>query len=170
MPLLDRCIKSCIPNILPTPPQAPVSTPRPETASRLLPPLLRRLKGPTQTVRGLSFLGKGQVLVSTGWGGTVRFWGVDDGKVRGFLPGQGDAVHCLSVSPDGQTLALGLQDRTVKLWDISCGQLRAVFAGHTREVNDVVFCPNGHYLVSASAANAAWWVKRGEVLVWKAPP
>jgi len=128
------------------------------------------LAGHTQTVRGLSFLGKGQVLVSTGWDGTVRFWGVDDGKVRGFLPGQGDAVHCLSVSPDGQTLALGLQDRTVKLWDLSCGQLRAVFAGHTREVNDVVFCPNGHYLVSASAANAAWWVKRGEVLVWKAPP
>jgi len=66
--------------------------------------------------------------------------------------------------------ALGLQDRTVKLWDLSCGQMWAVFAEHTREVNDVVFCSNGHYLVSASAANAVWWVKRGEVLVWKAPP
>ena len=97
-----------------------------------------------------------------------RFWAVADGRVRAALPLQPEAIHALAVSPDGQTLALGCQDRTVKLWDVASRQLRAVLSGHTREVNAVAFSADGRYLVSASAANAVWWVKGGEIKVWKA--
>jgi hypothetical protein len=51
---------------------------------------------------------------------------------------------------------------------MASGQLRAVLGLHTREVNGVTFSSDGRFLISASAANASWWVKGGEIKVWKA--
>jgi WD40 repeat protein len=126
------------------------------------------LRGHQAAALGLAFLDEGRTLASAGLDRTVKLWDVASGQPRAALLAQPEPILSLAVSPDGQTLALGCQDRTVKLWDVRSGQLRAVLSGHTREVNAVAFSSDGRLLVSAAAANASWWVKGGEIKIWKA--
>jgi WD40 repeat protein len=126
------------------------------------------LRGHLGLVRALTFLDDGQTLASGDTHRQIKLWDVHSGKLQTSLPDQPDAVLSLAVRDRGRTLAVGCQDRTVRLWDISSGQLRAVLPGHTREVNAVTFSSDGRILISASGANASWWVKGGEVMVWKA--
>ena len=124
--------------------------------------------GHTAPVKGLAFVDNGASLLSTGPDRTLKVWNVAEGKFQHHFPVQSDQIHCLALSNDGQTIALGCQDRTIKLWDLRSRQLRGILGGHTREIHCLSFCPGGDCLLSGSTADSNWWVKGGEIKIWKA--
>ena len=65
----------------------------------------------------------GEILMSGGGDGKLRWWEVDSGHcVRVQEAHQGRVVHALKVSPDGSRLASCGDDGAIMIWDLESGQ------------------------------------------------
>jgi WD40 repeat protein/serine/threonine protein kinase len=67
------------------------------------------------------------------------------------LPGRGNGVRGVAVSPDGRRLAAANEDGTVGLFDMQTGAELPPLRGHTALVFSVAFSPDGRHLGSAAA-------------------
>jgi WD40 repeat protein/transcriptional regulator with XRE-family HTH domain len=80
------------------------------------------LAGHPGVVSALTWVPSGELMVSGGSDGRVRWWKVQSGecvRVREAHPG---AVQALKVSPDGSTLASCGDDGVIALWDLQSGE------------------------------------------------
>ncbi|SHH06044.1 nSTAND1 domain-containing NTPase [Streptoalloteichus hindustanus] len=104
----------------------------------------------------VGFSGKGDLLASGHYDGSVRLWdSADMGNptVLATATGHGKAVVGVSFSPDGRVLATASYDRTVRLWDVSDprrpGALTTITASD-KQLAAVAFSPDGRVLVSSA--------------------
>ena len=66
-------------------------------------------------VVALAFDTYGQMLVAGSSDGTLRFWNVTSGQLQRVVPGSGESVHSLAMSPDGRYLAISFVDGTLQV-------------------------------------------------------
>jgi WD40 repeat protein/serine/threonine protein kinase len=111
----------------------------------------------------------GDLLVSAGKDGMVRFWDPATGKsVRDIAEAHGgQSVDGLTFSPDGRVLASIGADEKVRLWDVDTGKQRHEFATVYREQAKMLrrasFSPNGRLFACAGVGNTVkvWEVDTG---------
>lgn len=72
-------------------------------------------------------------LVSGGFGGQARIWGLD-GSPAGELVGHEAAITVVRISPDGSTAITASSDKTVRVWDLPGRRQRAVLGTHRKQV------------------------------------
>jgi WD40 repeat protein len=97
---------------------------------------------------------RGQVLVSGGDDGTIRYWDVSTGRKVGIrLTGHAGAVRALTAwtGPDGPMLASGGDDGTIRRWDAEAGEKAGTpLTGHAGAVRALTAWtgPDGPMLAS----------------------
>jgi WD40 repeat protein len=84
---------------------------------------VRTLPGHPVGVSALTCGPTGQMLISGGRDGKVRWWEVQSGQCVHVQEGHQDTVQALKVSPDGRGLASCGDDGAIVLWDLERGQL-----------------------------------------------
>jgi WD40 repeat protein len=111
------------------------------------------LSGHKGAVRALTLVPDGETIVTGGDDGTVRTWGVRDGKSRGaaLVTGHAGAVLTIAVSPDGKTILTGSADKTGRLIARSDGKIMRTLAGHNAPVRSVAFSAQGDQIATADA-------------------
>jgi WD40 repeat protein len=77
---------------------------------------------PNAIVDTVAWSPTGEVLLSGGSDGSVRWWDVQHGKCLALRQGHQGAVQSLSVSPDGRRLASCGDDNTIQVWDLQSGE------------------------------------------------
>ena len=102
-----------------------------------------------------------RTIVTGGDDGTVRLWGVNDGKPQGAALSAGHAgpILAVAISPDGKTILTGSSDKTARLLARSDGKLIRTLSGHNAPVRGVAFSPRGDRIATADA--------RGGLKVWE---
>jgi WD40 repeat protein len=65
---------------------------------------------------------RGDILVSGGSDGTLRWWSVDSGEGLRVRQAHQGTVQALKVSPDGRTLASCGDDGAITLWSLDSGE------------------------------------------------
>ena len=106
------------------------------------------LRGHTDDVRAVAWLGERDRLISGGGDGTVRLW-LTDGTLLNTFSDRTFTVTSLAVSPDRSQIAIGSDDRQVHIWRADGTALR-VLSGHTNYVSSVAWSPDGKQVVSGS--------------------
>lgn len=100
-------------------------------------------------VTALVYADEGDVLLSAGTDGMVRFWDVADGRSRGEL--QADSgVTCMALSPSGTRLVIGARRGGCSVWSYPEGARLATMGNHNRPVATVDVAPSGRIAASAS--------------------
>ncbi len=113
--------------------------------------------GLIQPVGSLTFSPDGRVL-AVGCGGTVRLWGLAEGRVApllevDFLPRSAASAF----SPDGKMLALGGPDAFF-VWNVGTGKQLSRVAAHRGRVLSLAFSPDGKLLATGGAdGDARLW-------------
>lgn len=117
----------------------------------------------------IAFSPNSQILASSGFDKTIRFWDVVTGQPIGQpLIGHNDYVSSLAFSPNGKTLASGSVDGLILLWDVETGQLIGEpLLGHTHLVLSLAFSQDGKRLASAdSIIRTTNFEEKGSLIVW----
>lgn len=109
----------------------------------------KRLFGHDTAVNDAIFLADGGAATVSD-DGVLILWDLESGTVRQRIPGTGDKIIDIAVSPAGDRLALASWDHTVRLHDAITGALSATLKGHRGSVNAVRFSPDGRSLFTAS--------------------
>ncbi len=73
-------------------------------------------------VSALSWAASGELVVSGGSDGRLRWWEVHSGECVRVREAHQGAVQALKVSPDGRRLASCGDDGAVALWDLHSGE------------------------------------------------
>ena len=81
--------------------------------------------------------------------GTIKLWGMADGKVRETLIGHRAPVWSVRFSPDGKTLATASDDMTVRLWDLA-DHKEPIEIKYDRAIRSLAFAPDGKTLATGS--------------------
>ncbi len=102
----------------------------------------------------------GEMVVSCGADGTIRFWRGAALKPLPYLFGHAGGVRSVAFSPDGKLIVSGGEDGTVRLWDVLKGEQLAQLDGHGGIVNSVAFSPDGERIISGG--------EDGTVRLWDA--
>ncbi|NET06274.1 MAG: hypothetical protein F6K16_16540 [Symploca sp. SIO2B6] len=114
-------------------------------------------------VYSVAFSPDGKTIVSGGWDGTIRLWGISGKAIAVPLIGYQDSVnsvafsreghttiHSVAFSPDSKTIVSGSWDGTIRLWDSSGNPIAPPLRGHQDEVRSVAFSSDGKTIVSGS--------------------
>lgn len=107
----------------------------------------RALKGHTDWITSLAYLGDGDSLVSSSVDGTVLLWS----ETRSFeLPvyGHEHPIRYLAISPQGDRLASGSEEGKIILWDTATGNDLATLSSHQSAVKALSFSNDGKKLAS----------------------
>ncbi|HQR09341.1 MAG TPA: hypothetical protein PLN21_21145 [Gemmatales bacterium] len=119
----------------------------------------RALKGHTDWITSLAYLGDGESLVSSSVDGTVLLWS----ETKSFeLPvyGHEHPIRYLAISPQGDRLASGSEEGKIILWDTATGNDLATLGSHQSAIKAMSFSNDGKKLVSA---DRDLWIKLWEV-------
>ena len=109
------------------------------------------LSGHSGSVRSLTFLLDGALLVSGSRDKTAKLWDLQTGGVIKTFYGHTDCVHAVSISPDSTTLASGSGDNSIRLWGVWSGECFCVINGHNDWVTSVCFSPTNSWLLVSSS-------------------
>ena len=119
--------------------------------------------GQNQAVHALAFspdgthLASGSQLQPLPGTGTAKVWNIATGEETLSLQvPSGNAVQCLSYSPDGMRLALSFNFTTVLL-DTATGKQTLTLEGHRFGINAMSFSPDGTRLASAGGGSIVLW-------------
>jgi WD40 repeat protein len=85
--------------------------------------LVQTLKGHPDSVFAVAWSPTGDVLVSGGSDGTIRWWNVETAECLRICQGHESGVWSLRVSPDGRWLASCGNDNTIRVWDLQSSGL-----------------------------------------------
>jgi len=81
------------------------------------------LSGHAGIVFALAWSKRGDLLVSGGSDGILRWWDVQRGECVRMREGHHTGVQSLRVSPDGHLLASCGDDNAIKVWDLQSAEL-----------------------------------------------
>ncbi|MDR3062766.1 MAG: DUF4062 domain-containing protein, partial [Methanobrevibacter sp.] len=85
-------------------------------------PLIRTLKGHTDSVFCVVFSPDGKSIVSASADGTLKVWDSQSGEEIRTLTGHRGALESVVFSPDGKTIVSASGDKTLKVWDSQSGE------------------------------------------------
>jgi len=85
------------------------------------------LAGHPGVVSALTWAPSGDLVVSGGSDGRLRWWNVQSGECVRVQEAHQGMVQALKVSPDGSTLASCGDDGAIALWDLQSGEHRRTF-------------------------------------------
>ena len=102
---------------------------------------------------------QGDLVATTGTGGTIRFWASPSGRPGRVLSGQGSTVIGLAFSPDGRELGAA-SGAGAQLWRVTDGALIASLTDNGAGFESVAFSRDGRYFVTGGGD--------GAVRVWDA--
>jgi WD40 repeat protein len=100
-------------------------------------------------VTAITYAEEGDVLVSAGTDGMVRFWDAANGRSRGEWRVE-SGVTCMALSPSGTRLVVGARRGGCSVWSYPEGAQLATMARHNRPVATVDVAPSGRIVASAS--------------------
>jgi WD40 repeat protein len=83
---------------------------------------LQSWRDPHATIYGLAWNRTGEVLVSGGSDGRLRWWDVQHGQCLKLRQGHQGAIQSLRESPDGLRLASCGDDNIIQVWDFESGE------------------------------------------------
>ena len=128
------------------------------------------LPGHLPSISSLTFLQKGNSLISGTWGRSgILFWNVAQRQLNRMFPSVvDDVLPCANaLSPSEKLLAtsprrwghkIGThQVGTIKIWDITSGNEVAELSEHKREVYALTFSPTGGHLISICRERVILW-------------
>ena len=104
----------------------------------------------TSPVKKIAFSPDGNMLASSSYDDTIRFWDAQTGSHLRVLPERRASGYSMAFSPDGNILACGSWEDNIHLWDVQTGMQLHTLTGHTYYVNSVAFSPDGDVLASGS--------------------
>lgn len=108
------------------------------------------LAGHAGRVYASRFSPDGELLVSVGEDGTLRFWDPELATPLAKVIAHRRSIASLALSPDGRTIATGSHDRTISVRDALTGVETLRLAGHAGAVSALDFDPRGGVLASGS--------------------
>ena len=97
-------------------------------------------QGNSSYVEQIQFLTQSNILVSTGWDRTVRFWDPDEGEELHRFELE-DPVWSLAVSKGEKFIAAGDWNHTVRVWNVATKELVSSFKAPTRRLPALAFHP-----------------------------
>ena len=86
---------------------------------------MRRLEGHSRSIWGIDWSLEGDILVSAGADGTIRWWNPEQGVNLATVQAHDAWARAVRVSPDGKTVASCGEDGVIKLWDMQSHQYLA---------------------------------------------
>jgi WD40 repeat protein len=110
---------------------------------------VRRFRGHTSLVEGVTFSPDGRHALSCSDDGTLRLWEVGTGKELRRFEGHAGSVRGVAFSPDGRRAVSGGGDGTVRCWDVATGKEPRPVTGPTSPTYQVAFSANGGHLLAA---------------------
>jgi WD40 repeat protein len=110
---------------------------------------VRRFRGHTSLVEGVTFSPDGRQALSCGDDGTLRLWEVGTGNELGRFEGNAGWVRGVAFSPDGRRAVSGGADGTVRVWDVATGKESCPVTGPTSPTYQVAFSADGGHLLAA---------------------
>ncbi len=118
----------------------------------------KTLEGHTQTIGGLSFLGKNTRLASASWDATLRIWDIETcmndpagelcSKPTNTLKGSRDAITSLAYSPDKELLAAPAFDSYVRVYNTLQEKQIKQLSAPRKTFWNAAFSPDGQILVA----------------------
>jgi WD40 repeat protein len=104
--------------------------------------------GHTGTI--VSVAANGDLLVSGGEDGLVRFWDLSQRRLVRSLRGHTGWVHAVAISPDGATIASAGEDNIILLWSAADGTQVGMLAGHEKRIRALTFRRHATELISGA--------------------
>ncbi|MCS6884944.1 MAG: serine/threonine-protein kinase [Acidobacteriota bacterium] len=127
---------------------------------------LAQFAGHAKLVEDVEFSKDGQLIVSGGVDGTIRFWSVATASEVGVISCLEHCVNVISTSVD-YILATGGKEGEIILWDMATRAQLTVLKGHEGAIRALDFSPTGDYLISGDWEGVVkvWDTATGELLV-----
>jgi eukaryotic-like serine/threonine-protein kinase len=116
------------------------------------------LHGHTRFVVALSYDSTGDRLISRGWDGTVKSWGLIDGEIQYSLEGFGGLNTSLATHPHQPFFATGSDDGRVSIRKTEDGELMRELRW-SDPIRSLAFSPDGEVLAGGSVS--------GEIILWR---
>ena len=115
-------------------------------------------------IRALTFHPCRNILVSSSYDSTTKFWDTDIEKCIHTIHGYNDTTRALAFHPQKNILASGSDDCQVRLWDADQSEITKVLVGHTSKVWAVAFSHDGEILASSGEDKSIrlWYINRHE--------
>lgn len=101
-------------------------------------------------VNELSFFSDGNILVTAGDEGTMRFWNPTTGRELRVIQCKQSMLVAMALSANEKYLATGAADGTAAVWDVHTGNQVWLLKGHSSSVGGVSFSPDGKRLATSS--------------------
>jgi WD40 repeat protein len=124
-----------------------------------------KFRGHREAVTAVAWSPNASILASGSgiFGGPIRLWEANSGKLIGVLEGHTSWItHGLTFSADGRRLYSASADQTIRIWDVDRQLPLVTLHGSSDEVYGLALSPDGTTLASGS--------KDGVVALWSALP
>lgn len=111
--------------------------------------VLERLFGHEAAVNDIVFINE-KSAASVSDDGSLVLWDLENAGMKKRIPGTGDKILDIDVSPDGAMVAVASWDQVARVYDAESGAPVAAMKGHRGNVNAVRFSADGKTLYSVS--------------------
>ena len=99
---------------------------------------------------GVAFSPDGKTLACGSMDGTIRFWDLNNGKLKKTLNGHVAFVNNIVYSPDGKFLASGSIDGTILVWNTETWENKQFIENRISAVSCLAYSPDGKFLAAGS--------------------
>jgi WD40 repeat protein len=108
----------------------------------------------------------GKKVASGSFGGAVKLWSVDTGKVIKTWTGHTDEVRSVRWSPDGGRVVSGSSDETFRVWDVESGKIILGPINTEGVVYAVCYSPDAKMIATGGIRGGLkiWDANSGELL------